>query len=120
MVKKITPSRLEKGEGLIASVLLEEGVMKSEVAADMVALKIRQRLNAHGYGKLPQPLDGKELKEKALSILEAWQDAGTDYIISDSFLGVVNEIYFALLQPKMEEARRQEREKRTHRVCPHY
>jgi len=37
----------EAVEKHIADVLLNEGAMRSEVAADMVAFKIRQRLEAH-------------------------------------------------------------------------
>ncbi len=53
----------EAQEKIIASVLLEE-TMRSEVAADMVALKVRQRLEAYGFGyrKLPEgkpPLLGR-------------------------------------------------------------
>jgi len=39
----------EAQKKIIASVLLEE-TMRSEVAADMVALKIRRRLEAYGFG----------------------------------------------------------------------
>ena len=51
----------ETREKIIASVLLEEGVMRSEVAADMVALKIRRRLDAHC--KLPREADIKHYEE---------------------------------------------------------
>lgn len=60
-------------EKIIASVLLDEGVMRSEVAADMVALAIRQRLDAHR--KLPEdkpPLLSDEKVKQKLGRL--WQD----------------------------------------------
>ena len=55
----------------------------------------------------PQPLTDEELIKGIVAMLESWQDTGTDYIVLHSFVGVANAIYSALLQQKIEEAKKQ-------------
>ena len=51
-IEKVSKEMKKCIERNIAHVLLQEGVMISEVAADMVAFKIRQRLQAYDLLKL--------------------------------------------------------------------
>jgi len=95
---------------IIASVLLEE-IMKSEAAADMVASKIRQRLEINGYGKLPQPLTDEELRDAVAERLYfiiypngyggVWKNVPED--VKEHWRFKADQIR-PLLQPKIEEA----------------
>ena len=76
-----------------------------------------------GTGKLPQPLDDKELREKIEELKEtlcyavhAWERGDISYDIFQLIDDDITDQILIILQPKIEEAKREERERITEEV----
>ena len=126
----------ENIEQIIISAMTNGGEYQVEDAGEH-ATEIARALIFNGYGKLPQPLDDKELRIALAKLIlwqrwdneydfernepdynqmeEAWEDTTDD--TQNAYLKWADCIILALLSPKIEEAKREERERIERKMC---